>query len=433
MTKPATQESPSDPTNANGSPAEPARDSEAQERSIPIRPGDLTRLLMGQPELSPTERAQFGQFAKLLDAVFHHEFHSWLVELKERYAPFDPDTDCVDLDSFTALPTDEGDEQFLKPFEAALIRANYRRLKLEVIEEAIVAPNEKGLTYVPDFSLFEHMKVYVRGSTKVSRFVRNLQSKFRKSEVIYDGYARFVVALKFKPEFADRDSYVRADVIYLRLFKDVPYVDMEMHLPEQGIKVKMRMIDKAQVASPLVAFPATLALKAVGFFVGAMSAMPRLTLGTLLMAPVTAGINSFFGFKRAQQRHLLTMIRHLYYLTLANNASVIDCIIGAAEEEDYKEALLAYFALWRKSEDDGPWNSAKLDEWIEHFLQTHTGLDLDFEVRDALHKLFRLGIVQADPQGRLTAAPIEQALVILDGQWDRYFRFAQEAEKNEKG
>lgn len=429
MTTSATSAARADQTNdnASGCQAEPARDSDVQERSIPIRPGDLNRLLMGQPDLSAAERAQLGQFAKLLDATFHHEFRSWLVELKDRYAPFDPDTDCVDLDGFTALPIDDGDdEQFFKPFEAALIRANYRPLKLEVIEEAIAAPNEKGLTYVPDFSLFEHMKVYVRGSTKVSRFVRNFQSKFRKSEVIHDGYARFVVALKFKSEFADRDSYVRSDVIYLRLFKDVPYVDMEMHLPEQGIKVKMRLIDKAQVASPLVVFPATVAMKAVGFFIGAMSAMPRLTLGTLLIAPVSAGINSFFGFKRAQRRHLLTMIRHLYYLTLANNASVIECIIGAAEEEEYKEALLAYYALWRKTDDDGPWNSERLDQWIEHFLRTHTGLDLDFEVADALHKLTRLGIARTDSRGSLTVAPIEQALAILDGRWDRFFRYAPE-------
>ena len=36
------------------------------------------------------------------------------------------------------------------------------------------------------------------------------------------------------------------------MFKDVPHVDMEMHLPEQGTKVRMRWIDKAQIASPLV-------------------------------------------------------------------------------------------------------------------------------------------------------------------------------------
>ncbi|MBV8228733.1 MAG: DUF3754 domain-containing protein, partial [Planctomycetaceae bacterium] len=38
---------------------------------------------------------------------------------------------------------------------------------------------------------------------------------------------------------------VRSDVLYLRMFKDVPHVDMEMHLPERGTKVEMRWIDKA--------------------------------------------------------------------------------------------------------------------------------------------------------------------------------------------
>lgn len=40
------------------------------------------------------------------------------------------------------------------------------------------------------------------------------------------------------------------------------------------------------------------------------------------------------------------MIRHLYYLSLANNASVVNRVVDSAEEE-VKEILLAYFLLWK--------------------------------------------------------------------------------------
>jgi hypothetical protein len=399
-------------------------DSEVTERAIPVRTADLRRLVLAEADNSPVERQQLGQLIKLLQALFHHEYQSWLEELKDLYAPFDPDADVIDLGEHSRHVTDRGDEAFLKPFEAALLRANYRPLKLEVIEQAIAAPNEKGLTYEPNFGLFEHLKVYVRGSTYVSRLIRNIKTKFQKREVLHPGYRRFIVLLKFKAGQVI-DDYVRDDVLYIRMFKDVPHVDLEMHLPEQGTKVKMRLIDKAQIASPLIVFPSTLALKALGFFVGVMTVMPQMTIGSLMLAPVTAGINSFMGFKRAKQRHLSTMIRHLYYLTMANNASVITNVIDAAEDEEFKEALLAYYLLWR-SERDGdtePWTPDQLDAAVEAFLKGRCGVDVDFEIGDALRKLVRLGLVHLRPGDRLAACPIDRALPLLDQQWDDIFRF----------
>ena len=130
------------------------------------------------------------------------------------------------------------------------------------------------------------------------------------------------------------------------MFKDVPHVDMEMHLPEQGTKVRMRWIDKAQIASPIVMGIPTLVVKLL-----AAAALSPMALGGLIVAPISAGVNSFFGFQRAKQKHLMTMIHQLYYLTLANNASVLTRLIDSAEDEEYKEAMLAYFFLWRAAGD----------------------------------------------------------------------------------
>ena len=117
------------------------------------------------------------------------------------------------------------------------------------------------------------------------------------------------------------------------MYKDVPHVDMEMHLPEQGTKVRMRWIDKAQIASPIVMGIPTLVAKLLF-----ASLVSPLALGGLIIAPISAGVNSFFGFQRAKQKHLMAMIQKLYYLTLANNASVLTRLIDSAEDEEYKEA-----------------------------------------------------------------------------------------------
>src|SRR5262249_41017858 len=162
--------------------------------------------------------------------------------------------------------------------------------------------------------------------------------------------------------------FVRSDVLYLRMFKDVPHVDMEMHLPEQGTKVRMRWIDKAQIASPLFAGIPTMIIKILGIY-----SMGPLALGGLLIAPISAGVNSCFGYHRSNRKHLYAMIHRLYYLTIANNASVLTRLIDSAEDEEYKEAVLAYYFLWRGADDPEPWTVARLDERIEAFLTEKTG------------------------------------------------------------
>ena len=398
-----------------------------RDRALPVRPGDLTRLLLAQPDLSEAEREQLRKFAALLGAIFHSEFYGTLHQLKERYGPLDPDSDYIRLNEHTIRRTEQSDEEFLEPFELALEQANYRRLNVDIIKDAIAAPNEVGLTYVPDFSLFEHIRIYARGYTKIQRVFRSAKARFRKRTITLDAYQRLIIAIKFRPGIAD--PFIRTDVLYLRMFKDVPHVDMEMHLPEQGTKVKMRWIDKAQIASPVMMGIPALAMKLGAAGAGAMAAIGSLNpilIAPFLIAPVSAGVNSFFGFQRAKAKHLSSMIRNLYYLTLANNGSVLYRLIDSAEEEEYKETMLSYYFLWRSlARGTGEeWNEAGLDAHIEEFLVQFSGVAINFEVEDSLIKLFRLGLARRDSHGRIHVTPIDQAIVVLDRMWDNTFRFS---------
>lgn len=389
-----------------------------RERALPIRQGDLTRLLLAEPDLTPEQRKQLGDFGRFLGATFHSDYYDKLRELKELYAPLDPDSDYVKVGKHTRSLTNSSDEEFIAPFKETMERANYRILDHDIIKEAISAPNEIGLTYVPDFSLFEHLEVWVRGYTQITRDCRNIKTKFRRRTVSLDAYQRLVVALKFKPDL-NLGPLVRSDVLYLRMFKDVPHVDMEMHLPEQGTKPRMRWIDQAQVYSPLAISIPTILAKV---FLASIVLSNPLVVGGLIFGPISAGVNSFFGFQRAKQKHLLGMIHRLYYLTLANNASVLTRLIDTAEEEEYKEAMLAYFFLWRQSGRAKPFNVSTLDQHIEGFLKEKTCVEINFEVTDALGKLFRLNLINKDASGGLHAVPIDKALKALDRNWESQFR-----------
>ena len=382
-----------------------------RERSLPIRQGDLTSLLLAEPEVSTEDREKLSEFGRLLGATFHSKFFTILKELKDYYAPLDPDADFVTIEGHSRTLEEGSYDAFLKTFSSALERANYNPLSRETLEQAIMAPNELGLTYVPDFELFDYLTVYVRGFTQIAREIRTVKTRFKKRVVLMDAYQRMIIALKFK-DGLELGPLVRSDVFYLRMFKDVPHVDMEMHLPEQGTSVRMRKVDKAMIASPVATGIPTILVKVLF-----AAALPKTVLIPLLLAPVSAGVRSYFGFRQAKQKHLLTMIHRLYYLTLGNNASVITRVVDSAEDEEYKEAMLAYYFLHMGATDGQPWTVSKIDNHIEHFLQERTNVEINFEIGDALSKLFRLGLAHRDSQGILEATPIEQALQILK-RWD---------------
>lgn len=388
-----------------------------RDHSLPIRASDLVRELMTASGLSPVEALHWDRFSRLFSAVVHHEYLAWMHTLGDLYSPLDPDRDTVLLEHGSIMHTENSDEAFLRPFESALRKANFSPMKLSAVEEAIRAPNELGLNYVPNIELFEHLRVYTRGRTQVRRTVRSFKTRFRRKTIWLDAFKRMIIVIKFRPN-KDFGELARTDVLYLRMFKDVPFVDMEMHLPEQGTKVRMRGIDKAQIASPLI-----VGLPLFAFKLLTLSLISPMAIGGILVAPISAGLNSFFGFQRAKQKHMHRMIRNLYYLTLANNSSVIHWVVDAAEEEEFKEALLAYFFLWRHADDAQPWGLQELDRSVEEWLRAHTGHTIDFEAHDALNKLKRLGLLTDHAGEGLRAVPIEPALRRLDEQWDDLFRY----------
>src|SRR5713226_8860343 len=64
-----------------------------REHFIPLRKSDLIDLLCADAELPPDQREPFRQFCLLVSATYHFEYHRRLEELKDAYAPFDPDAD----------------------------------------------------------------------------------------------------------------------------------------------------------------------------------------------------------------------------------------------------------------------------------------------------------------------------------------------------
>ena len=105
-------------------------------------------------------------------------------------------------------------------------------------------------------------------------------------------------------------------------------------------------------------------------------------------------------YERLSLKYQKQVSDHVYFRNISNNAGIFDYIVGAAEEQECKEAFLAYYFLLVAS---NPPDQEMLDARIEEWLSTTFGVDIDFEVDDALAKLHRLGLLKREAESSLSS------------------------------
>jgi hypothetical protein len=132
-------------------------------------------------------------------------------------------------------------------------------------------------------------------------------------------------------------------------------------------------------------------------------------------------MRQWLRYQRQSLKYQKELTDNIYFRNVNNNAGIFDYIIGAAEEQECKEAFLAYYFL-----QQGPLTQGDLDRRIETWLKDAFDLDADFEVDDALGKLDRLGLLRRDGE-RISVPPPEDALARLDTVWDNYFQYSGKA------
>ena len=204
--------------------------------------------------------------------------------------------------------------------------------------------------------------------------------------------------------------------VYIKLFKDIPKADLDMLLP--GTEVKMSLVDRAKIALPTLSGVSIAVWKAVqtSLVVAAAGLYSSLAMLGLVGGTLGYGVRSFYGYLNTKQKYQLNLTQSLYYQNLDNNAGAIYRLLDEAEEQENREAMLAYFYLWHEAPAEG-WSEQELDEQIEAFLRNATAHEVDFEVSDALEKLMRFDVVSQGADGRYRALPIERAIEVLGRRW----------------
>jgi hypothetical protein len=385
-----------------------------REQFIPVRKTDLVELLCRDWPLSAHERDHFRRFCRRLDATLHCEYHARLEHLKDAYAQFDPDSDTQPLLAPAAGKPEQEIEPLFTQFIALLERANFKRLSPSDMTAALERSSEWGINLEVDFDVFDRLEIFSRGDVIGQRSRRRWRKLMRVEQVDLPIYQRLVVILKLR-ERTGRSAHIDTDSVYIKIFKDIPKVDLEMLLP--GTRIKLSLTDRGKIVLPTLSGVAITIWKIVqGAVTLALSSAYSLTFLSLVGGTLGYGLKSFYGYLQTKQKYQLSLAESLYYQNLDNNAGALFRLLNEAEEQEFREAVLAYFFLLTKAGDAG-WRREHLDDAIEEFLDESMHIKVDFEIGDAVDKLVRFQLLRESGDGLLHALPLREALMAIDRAW----------------
>ena len=411
---------------------------DTSERFIPFRRSDIISMCIQDGGLTGDQLASFKSFCDLLCGIFHYRMHKSLETLKDCYAPFNPDIETTHIRSISDKQKIDYEKRLEQELTSVLNQANFERISESEVNQALQQESLFRVKLHIDFNDFEEVLFFRRG---VSRRSETLRTWFglKKNEIEVTLYERVVIYVRFKDQdYFDRQE--RSELLFepgtslIKLFRNVPKNDLEMLFP--NTEIRMKPIDKLIIGVPTaiggifmlvtkVGSTLALVLAVIAFWLGIRSEPEPINQATLIALAVGLGglggflWRQFTKYKNRKIQFMKQLAENLYHKNLDNNAGVFFNIIDAAEEEECKETILAYYHLLTSKQS---MDKFQLDKNIEQWFRDKHQCELNFEMEDAIQKLEQLNLVEIE-EHKYHAISIEQANKILDKQWDEIFTF----------
>lgn len=404
--------------------------SDILERFIPV---SLDRLIADLADSQQLETQQVAEFKKLCEvycALYHAKTHSQLQSLKKIYRPFNPDREVL-----VSQKEQSADQlkQFKQELRAMLEKANFEPLSEKDLNDALNKISPHGVKVSVDFDEFADVTLYYRGTAVQTEFRRNWKTlQLKKQPFELQIYRRLFVVLQPKNRQHRVDELVKAkkisrpkaekkvdaafktlgisgeeDIVYMKLFKDIPTADLEMLFP--NTRVQMRMFDKVKLGVMGGGGTAGGVMATISKLSAAIDPMSAALAVGGLLGVLWRQIQKIFS-QKAKYSAILT--KNLYFYCLDNNLGALTTIVDAAESEECKEAILAYFFLLTT----GPVSRTELDQRIESFILEQYQIPMDFEIEDGLQKLEKAGLLSTQ-DNLLNALPLQEANNKLMQSW----------------
>jgi hypothetical protein len=425
----------------DGKPAEAAAP-EQRDRVIPLRKLDLIDGLVAEGRLSEADQATLRQLARMLGAIFHYQYLEELDRLRDIYFQFDPEIDpqaCGPLQDIEAAYRTLSDE-----FVRVLTDANFIEITHDEIMRAFTERARVRVKIKAPLEDYRDVRMFRRGhhsETIEIPFWFGLRQR-PLDVVVYDDVVLMVATrpdgmtrAEVRKSFASArrgGARIRSGAVLFKYFRHIAHADLKALLP--NVRAVMSVFDRLSLGVPaivggvpiLIKLASTLTVLFVvaGFYLGLSGTIQEhdteraLAALSGLFALGAFMLRQWGNFHRQSLIHQKHLTDNIYYRNVNNNSGIFTYIIGEAEDQDWKEALLAYYGLLTAA---APLTHEALYARIEQLLAHKFGVSADFEIEDALVRLKRLDLLIEAGTG-LSVLPLADALARLDKEWDEFLR-----------
>jgi hypothetical protein len=415
-----------------------------RDRFIPLRKSDIVAGLVAKGCLDDGQQASFRQFARMLGAIFHHRYFEELDRLREAYFYFDPEVGPA-----AQRPADDLDRAYRNlssEFVRVLTEANFVEIPHD---EIIRAFGEHALVRVKikaPVEDYRDVRMFRRGHHKETIEIPYLFG-LRRRPLEVDVYDDVVLMVATKPDGASaaeprkalvrgrrnkNKKNIRGGAVLFKYFRHIARGDLEALFP--NVRVVMSLFDRVALGVPALvggvpillklASTMTVLLVVVGFYLGLSGTMhdndTEQALAALsgLFALGAFILRQWGNFHRQSLIHQKQVTDNIYYRNVNNNSGIFNYIIGEAEDQDWKEALLAYHCLLTAT---APLSGEELGARVERLMMDMFGLRIAFAVDDGLAKLRGLNLLN-ESDGRASAPPLTASLARLETEWSGLLR-----------
>jgi len=408
-----------------------------RDRFIPVRKADILDALIAHGRLRDGAAESFRLLARLLGAIYHYEYFDRLETLRNDYFYFNPDLPH-DMAVDPAVLAGAHDEM-VETLVGVLQKADF----VEVSSDDVARSHREHPVLRVEVEIptddYREVRFFRRGHHRATVETTRWFG-LRKREVEIDVYDHLVLMVMVKPQGEINSkrlrrhlakSRLRPGTILIKYFRDVARSDLGMLFPD--VRVVLSLFDKLSLGLPGIAGGIPLLLKllpAVSVLFVVIAAYLGIS-GTVhedeakeALAAVSAVValggylmRQWLKYRHQSLKYQKEVSDNVYFRNINNNAGALDYLVGSAEEQECKEAFLAYYFL---ATAQVPLTQDALESEVEDWLKERFGVAAEFEVTGALAKLERLTLLHRDGD-TLAVLPIADALKVLDRRWAGFF------------
>jgi hypothetical protein len=411
---------------------------DARDRYIPVRKDDiLSALTQQRASADPAGSEKFRRLCEMMAAIYHYENFATLERLRSDYYYFNPQV----AHRATADPAmlERCYDDLLQSLDRVLKVADFTEMAHAEVGDAHDKRAVLRVAVNARLGDFREIRFYRRGHHKEYLQVAEWFG-LRRREVkveVFDDVVLFA-AMRPKGEIGSRRELKRLErrkiapgSVLLKYFHNIAAGDLKALFP--NARVVMRNVDKIALGVPALASgipilinlytTITVLFLVIGFYLGLSASVEDKDMKTALAAlsaPVAFGgfiVTQWVRYQRQSLKYQTELTDNIYYRNVNNNSGIFDYVIGAAEEQQVKEAFLAYHFLHVAN---SPPVASELDSRVEEWLRATFAVDVDFDVGEAVDKLEQLGLLRRDGE-RLIVAPFDEAYSTLRGVWGSLF------------